>query len=649
MIRTTNSILPHEDASDARNDLQSHLANSSLAAFSLRQESGIQAEGFEVDEQPRETSNEGTPGFAQRIGLRLSPWLLTPLLLFGGCSKEEASQPDHAVAGNFDLTLNPKISGWWTRETLDRFIELAPSASWASVNTQKFEMGEEILKQLEFLEPKIQGLLSTSPGEGILVELPQIVYLGKFGSPVNIKPRICGGGTSASEALCNFKTHPFLSDAVFHVESHRTIRSQFIWYTNGGQGLSRQMLVPPTLPPQAASPIQAVEIEPHDVERAIAGNRDYWPHPKIAEWWTADTLLGFRAAAETTTFLSLPLMNVIIDVGVKQSLEDLKPTINRLLSENPGRGVLVEVPQYTYPDTQLVTALPPKVVGVNDSVVSAFCDGKSGTRIEMPPPAAGNYSYQRSQFLWYTGDGKVTETKLVAAPPCGNSTVNLSNGTYKGNVHRGEPWGYGSFVGSDGTRYNGEFRAGKYAGRGKEVLPSGEVYEGEFKGGVKQGLGKYNYKGGPTDGWVYEGEFANNRPQGKGTITGLPDGVSVTGTFEGSIFDGDVAVTQPAHPGMAGWTDYGRVHGSFFQGQVRRMFNDGARAEFDVVNGQIKKIGKFWTKEGTGPLPYPPLPDVRTLLQEAFPNGIPVIGLGVNVPLGGGDVTIKTSVGPLVK
>ncbi|MBX7143361.1 MAG: hypothetical protein K1X79_02830 [Oligoflexia bacterium] len=589
-------------------------------------------------------------GIWQRMGLSLSPWLLTSILLAGGCSKQEPSSPDHAIAGNVNLTVNPKVSEWWTGEVLDRFIELSSSAPWISVKTQEFEMGYEIGKKVEPLEVKIRNFLSKSAGGGVLVELPQIIHLGKFGSVFNSDPRICGTGKLPSEALCGIKAHMFVNDPIFHREEHRTIRSQFIWYTLEGQGLVRRMLVPPRLPAVAPviKPEKSDEQTPatatSGVERAVAGNLSYWPHPKSAEWWTADTLEGLSAAAAATTFVRVKFMEVFIDLKAKQDLDELAPRVNELLKENPGKGVLVELPQYTYPDTELVTALPPRVVDVNDSVISAFCDGKATPRLEMPKPEAGTYSYARSQFLWYTGDGKVVDTKLVAAPPCGNRTLELPTGRYTGNVYRGQASGYGTFVRSDGSKYFGEFQANKPSGRGKEVFASGEVYEGEFRNGVKNGVGKYTFK----DGLIYEGSFIADRPQGRGSLTGFSDGRSVTGTFEGSINDGDVVLKIPAQGGIIGSSIHGHVRDGKWTGHIQHLFDDGAHAEFDLVDGKIKN-GKFWTKEGNGPLPFPPPPDIRSLLREAFPDGIP-IGIGIGIPLGGGGgVTIRTSVGADLK
>ena len=69
--------------------------------------------------------------------------------------------------------------------------------------------------------------------------------------------------------------------------------------------------------------------------------------------------------------------------------------------------------------------------------------------------------------------------------------------------------GYGTLIGSKGTKYVGWFVDGKFNGNGTFTTRQGRTYSGEFKDDLLNGKGTVKEKDGKL---VYDGPFKDGQP-----------------------------------------------------------------------------------------------------------------------------------------
>ncbi len=95
----------------------------------------------------------------------------------------------------------------------------------------------------------------------------------------------------------------------------------------------------------------------------------------------------------------------------------------------------------------------------------------------------------------------------------GSSSLEYTNGTYKGNWVDGRRNGKGIFYYSNGDRFEGNWVDGKKNGKGTNYLANGDRLEGNYRDGKINGQGTIHY----ADGERYEGNFVDSKQNGQGT------------------------------------------------------------------------------------------------------------------------------------
>ncbi|MCM1108650.1 MAG: hypothetical protein NC388_06295 [Clostridium sp.] len=145
-------------------------------------------------------------------------------------------------------------------------------------------------------------------------------------------------------------------------------------------------------------------------------------------------------------------------------------------------------------------------------------------------------------------------------------TLELPDGTYRGECRDGNPDGYGEFTGRGKTLYySGEWKTGQKDGYGR--LQRGDtVYEGFFRADKASGQGRMTF----PDGSEYKGEWLDNRRQGYGEWT-TPCGL----TFRGQ-WDADTLTTGERIDGT------GRYRGGFNAALQRQ--GDGQQRTVDGLH-----------------------------------------------------------------
>ncbi len=72
---------------------------------------------------------------------------------------------------------------------------------------------------------------------------------------------------------------------------------------------------------------------------------------------------------------------------------------------------------------------------------------------------------------------------LVFSTAIGAGTIDLSGGTYTGDVVYDVPHGQGTWTKTDGTKYVGEYKDGRKHGQGTYAVSDGAKYVGAWKDG----------------------------------------------------------------------------------------------------------------------------------------------------------------------
>jgi hypothetical protein len=161
----------------------------------------------------------------------------------------------------------------------------------------------------------------------------------------------------------------------------------------------------------------------------------------------------------------------------------------------------------------------------------------------------------------FFGDGRKSALGALASYNIGE--IKSQNGTYTGECHNGEPYGWGTlkttcgsvytgswkgahlFTGavaySDGVTYKGSVSHGKRHGKGIVTKTNGDQYEGDFQNGLMHGKGVRRY----ANGNVCRGEFSNDRIHGKAVIA-YASGHIIDGTFANGKPVGELTVTPPS-------------------------------------------------------------------------------------------------------
>ena len=132
---------------------------------------------------------------------------------------------------------------------------------------------------------------------------------------------------------------------------------------------------------------------------------------------------------------------------------------------------------------------------------------------------------------WYTGQWKSGSQSGI-----GNGKIIYKDGAvYEGELLDGKYHGTGTIQYANGSWYTGTWEAGKRIGKGngKTVFKSGAVYEGEYQDGNQHGQGTYIW----TNGEIYVGEWTEGKITGYGTVT-KPDDSVFTGYWLDGVFQG---------------------------------------------------------------------------------------------------------------
>ena len=138
------------------------------------------------------------------------------------------------------------------------------------------------------------------------------------------------------------------------------------------------------------------------------------------------------------------------------------------------------------------------------------------------------------------GEGDATGPLLcsIASPrsPCKETRLNISNGTYEGelifsqNASNGSNKirsGRGTMTYFNGNKYTGEWVDDRFDGVGEYIWADGKKFTGNFKKDKIDGNGTGFW----PDGRIYKGEYSNDLAHGTGLVT-LPDGRAFEGIFE---------------------------------------------------------------------------------------------------------------------
>ena len=143
--------------------------------------------------------------------------------------------------------------------------------------------------------------------------------------------------------------------------------------------------------------------------------------------------------------------------------------------------------------------------GSHGNIIKTFSKGK----ILLKKKYKGILFSQKSggMFTWFQTSNNLTDGKyegdIENGIPNGMGKVIFNNGdNYDGNWIDGELNGQGTFQSSDGTRYKGEWMNGKYHGKGTLKFSDGLKKIGEFKDGTDWNTKWYNNKNEITGEYV---------------------------------------------------------------------------------------------------------------------------------------------------
>ena len=200
----------------------------------------------------------------------------------------------------------------------------------------------------------------------------------------------------------------------------------------------------------------------------------------------------------------------------------------------------------------------------------------------------------------------------------GKGTKQFSNGTYTGDLVRGEPHGIGTMHFDNGGWYIGEWKNGSFSGYGtaKIVNKDGRVYEGELQNGVYHGKGTLRKENGDwyTGQWeagkmtgsgsgkntfesgaFYEGEYLNGHRHGQGTYH----------YDTGSVYTGQWSEGKRTGVGTMEYSNGGWYTGNWLddektgQGKAKMVQSSGVY-EGEVLDGKQHGQGTYvWTNGET--------------------------------------------------
>ena len=92
--------------------------------------------------------------------------------------------------------------------------------------------------------------------------------------------------------------------------------------------------------------------------------------------------------------------------------------------------------------------------------------------------------------------------------------LQLSDGTYSGDVTSGIPHGYGTMVYENGDVYTGQWENGVRQGKGRLTTYTGDIYDGQWQNDTRHGYGTMIW----TNGASYTGQWENDWRRGHGTF-----------------------------------------------------------------------------------------------------------------------------------
>ncbi len=139
-------------------------------------------------------------------------------------------------------------------------------------------------------------------------------------------------------------------------------------------------------------------------------------------------------------------------------------------------------------------------------------------------------------------------------------------GDYDGELHEGDPEGFGKYGFPGGSVYEGEWHRGVFCGKGCYRWPDGHFHEGEWRDNLPNGQGTRRW----ADGAVYEGQWCN----------GAKEGFGKERDADGDTYEGD-------------WKDDKR------DGQGVFCCTNGERYEGQWRDGRRNGFGKMHFADGT--------------------------------------------------
>lgn len=200
------------------------------------------------------------------------------------------------------------------------------------------------------------------------------------------------------------------------------------------------------------------------------------------------------------------------------------------------------------------------------------------------------------QFLRDTNEMSVEEIKDSQKNQMitGYGTRDFDNGTYTGDMVRGERHGTGKMQYDNGGWYEGEWNYGAMSGTGtgKIIYENGSVYEGDFLNGKYHGSGKLQYANG---GW-YKGQWKEGSWSGSGEGKIIYESGSV---YEGNFQNGKYHGEGKMQYADGSWYDGQWKEGSRSgYGEGKIVHDNGDVYEGELLNGQRHGQGTYYYANG---------------------------------------------------